>query len=1536
MPELTPNKAAQKPRFVDPFEVQGRPAFVDPFTVQEELTTDKGPFLTAAPEEGVLDKITEFFSFFKDPQKEQAKAVQALVDADALGISPSQAYEYRGAIDSGVELNPTALGLRSTLTDRVRQSWEIGNLQKQQNNIAYRALMSADVKADEAIDTITIPTIEETFVSKSGLEDAARSAAKMTPMMADVAMEGGAKGMALGMGFGGIALLAGQPEFAPAAVKLGLTIGGAQGGFEGALRMEAGGAYVHLRKLKDSFGNAIDRDIARASAFAIGAINAGIEVSQISTLLKTIPGLNKIVSNSIMEVVTSKTVLSKLAAIARAYSGSVASETGQEVAQQGVEIILGELAKTVNNKIKGTDIKHESVGNILERLKDEAVEAAKAFSVLSLPGHVVSGVVEGVKSKKQTDKLVRPEAPEPELVPIYDEVAKRDGAILGIRDDVVVVSDRAGKVSVVQPTVEGVSEVLTEAPTVAKPAVDIEKTEAVENAAIDEFLAKEEITEHTIDQLISDTTPEVTVTPGPTTGELVTEIKSAYLSEDSNAALVPLVEIGKNIWESGKVDFNDFVTELKSKVGDDAWKNVSLEAPAIWDMTRRLKEQQAIAIQDFAPSRSQKIMKGAKSAIRKTTGQEKISTLVREDIAFRESLRQAARAARKAFSEGVKQTKEQAAEVLKETKAQAKQTLKQTKEQARQTLKEMLAKQRESIAKRAEIRAVLNEIMSVRKKLKTYQPEARTSLEPIFASIDFTNMSEKSRVDLQPLKDLLAQRPDLDVDKELSKKLDRVGQVPIRDFTINDLEELRDLLQEYETLSREKLQERTGAIESIQKTKKSSMKDVHVDFKKRINALLGKIDFKGGMSEQNRQDLLALKEFIEREGIPLGIHPRHLAAIERAEKIPFKDFATEDLVALDNEINILAAIGRHKLGYKFKYDEARRESALKSLLASTKNIDVSVKDIKEKTRQDEIRVSIKKAYLQTLHTPRVADMIDGFGDYKGENATYIKTLGEAELAAVFRAKELKVAFMEDVTALGISDVSEESQRNMMINIRHREGALDAVKTLLGKYGLAEIPKLTLQEEGVLKLIQKYTQMHKDELVATFEEINNEIFPEIPIYYLPLKYEKEAHLISDANVKGGTRTTQTFQGFTHKRVKGVKQTPRIDIFNIFDEAVDEQQWYLKMQPVVEDIKQLVFDPRYSLKGGEMAQAWWADELDIVARRGWSNTAKDNPGLRAIRRNLADSILLYKTSTIVLQPFAMFDAMAFINSKYGPLTAAKIIPEVTKTFLVPKYAKEYIETSKVLQIRKGGELAIEESFGKTTKTLRDKMVDFGYSLISKADINTAAGVQKAVENILSDLGSSNAKRDAEFIMELVSGSTSVSYRPHILSTGEAARTWFTFSNFIMNRWGIISHDIVMSGAVKSKGSHKKLLALLSLGVLMMNGESEDKSREIINGFLNQKDYDKREEGFWNVIFNLAATAPFIGPAVSAGLGKGEMAIPATRVLRAGTQGLIDIVKGKPSAKLKGATKASEAVLEAYMGIPGTASAFDIAEGFMFEND
>lgn len=705
-------------------------------------------------------------------------------------------------------------------------------------------------------------------------------------------------------------------------------------------------------------------------------------------------------------------------------------------------------------------------------------------------------------------------------------------------------------------------------------------------------------------------------------------------------------------------------------------------------------------------------------------------------------------------------------------------------------------------------------------------------------------------------------------------------------------------------------------------------KGIAVDYKKKIEAIVSEIDF-AKPSDATLKKLRSLADFIKKDGVPLGINPKRIAALDRLTKKPAASLSLNELKELHDTLNILHAQGKLKAKLINLYEQRIYKRNLAKLVSDTKSFDPPTIGKKGMTQLQQGRVDATRAYFNTLHTFRVADALDGGRGYKGENAKLIKKQGDAATLAQFQARNATIAALEDIAKLGFKTLTDDQQLRIMINIRNREGANDAVETLLKKGNYETIPDLTDQEKELVDMLQKYTNINKDMVAATYEELTGEIFPELETYILPLKYENEFNVLPQELIKPTRgRRTNVEQGFTKERQKGVEKMPRVDVLGLLEEALNDQLWYIHMQPLLTDTAQLVKSPDYQKKAGQLASIWWQEQLDTVARRGWSATAQASPTLRNLRGNLTKAILGYKLSTIAMQPFAVIDALAYATSKYGARAAADVIAEATKAWINPRLAEATIKNSPALSMRLAGELVVEEAMDAAKSNPYGKFTAGAMKLIQIADIKTAAGVQNAFAKILRRAGVDNVQEESEFLMNLVSGSSDVPYRPHVLASGDLSRTWFTFKTFALNRWGITAHDLISTGVVH--GNWKaKLGALAGLIIYGLGAIAEQQAKDAINDTITHRP-PKQRSTIMTALMSFPEQIPFFGEFISALEYSGGVNAPLMQVIENTFTGAKSLITGKkPETKLRGGLRLAESIAT-LLGMPGAAQLADIAEG------
>ena len=724
---------------------------------------------------------------------------------------------------------------------------------------------------------------------------------------------------------------------------------------------------------------------------------------------------------------------------------------------------------------------------------------------------------------------------------------------------------------------------------------------------------------------------------------------------------------------------------------------------------------------------------------------------------------------------------------------------------------------------------------------------------------------------------------------------------------------------------------KAGELRSEIKEFSSPSDKIPVDYQKRLEEVRDGIDL-SKPSADTVSKLKGLREFIAKNGEPLGISPKKLEALTRLTKKSVKDMTSEELTELRDQVKLLQNLGRLKLDLKWKYNVREWKRATQKLVASTVNMDPKATG---NEKMDRAKAETLRYYMETMHTMRVADMLDGRQGYKGENVRHLKTLAQAEDNSVLEHRKKMSEFMEKGKQIK-TDWTEAEMDAMAYHIYLEQKAYDQVRALISAKNLKEEPKLTPEMRKMIDLMRDVVDRNADKIAVVYEEIQNQPFEKVKNYF-PIKYEKEFNLISPATIEQNRyRTSQVFKGFTFERQKEVKKIPRTDLFNILDEAISEQEWYVNMQPKLENLKYLVKSEEYAKAAGEVGQNFWKNALDIIARRGWGATAQSNFLLREGRINLQKAILGYKLSSILMQPMAIFDALAYVSATHGARASADVLGEFSKTWVNPKRAKEFISKSPALQARGGGEEAIAETFEAAKKSGHFYRVytEKGMELLQRADIITASGIEHGVYNALlrNGLSKEEAMKEADFIMNLVSGSNNVVYRPQILSKGEGARAWFTFQNFFLNRWGIIAHDL---GGGLLKGDYKKKLSsLFGLAVLMAGSIAEKEARSWVYRLISGKK-PKSESALATAIMTIPTAIPFFGNLIEVAYANAHgsrmsSAPPVLKVAEDGLRGAVQMFSGKKkSTKLGGASKVAESALTLGTGIPGTSQGFDILE-------
>lgn len=151
-------------------------------------------------------------------------------------------------------------------------------------------------------------------------------------------------------------------------LRLGVRLGGGAGATKKSFELEAGSARQELKQFRDKDGNPLPDDLVNAASIGVGSVNAGLEVFGLHSLLKTLPGADKILSNAtkdtVKEIATNDILKNKLIDLGKKYAEGVSTETGTEMLQEMSNIVADEISKKIAGNYDATPL-HQHLSRIV-------------------------------------------------------------------------------------------------------------------------------------------------------------------------------------------------------------------------------------------------------------------------------------------------------------------------------------------------------------------------------------------------------------------------------------------------------------------------------------------------------------------------------------------------------------------------------------------------------------------------------------------------------------------------------------------------------------------------------------------------------------------------------------------------------------------------------------------------------------------------------------------------------------------------------------------------------------------------------------------------------------------------------------------------------------------------------------------------------------------------------------------------------------------------------------------------------------------
>jgi len=405
------------------------------------------PELTEAPAPSLFSQAKEFFA---DPAKEKAIATQAMVDSQIFGISLSDAYNKRFAIDHDAKITPERAAIRETAYSIFTKNYKTANTGLQRDYLYSQQIYDENPQRQRKIDEYNQAMAEtgEIGLPESRVQDILEATGKTLPFMVNTASNGQWLGLAAGLG--GFAL--GTATLGPeAGIPLGVEFYGAgvtTGSLMYSAQVMAGSNYRELLEFESESGEKINKGVAKFGALASGSLMGLVEVAQMKTLFKSFGGdkaLAGVVSKTLANLSESGAVTQAIVRFGGVYGTTLATETKQEVQQEMIKIVGDELSKVATNYLDGKNIERATTKDVVSQLATTITESIKGLGLVSGLGPAArfGGDIAKVSTAKiDAARIEKAIADEVEQEKVIDEVVTTDEATTeAVREELQSVVD---------------------------------------------------------------------------------------------------------------------------------------------------------------------------------------------------------------------------------------------------------------------------------------------------------------------------------------------------------------------------------------------------------------------------------------------------------------------------------------------------------------------------------------------------------------------------------------------------------------------------------------------------------------------------------------------------------------------------------------------------------------------------------------------------------------------------------------------------------------------------------------------------------------------------------------------------------------------------------------------------------------------------------------------------------------------------------------------------------------------------------------
>ena len=708
--------------------------------------------------------------------------------------------------------------------------------------------------------------------------------------------------------------------------------------------------------------------------------------------------------------------------------------------------------------------------------------------------------------------------------------------------------------------------------------------------------------------------------------------------------------------------------------------------------------------------------------------------------------------------------------------------------------------------------------------------------------------------------------------------------------TENNLEKVQESVD-----NRRNLYERSLLATSITDIS-NNIDKLPVDIQRTIIKITSEIELKKH-TKRLLERLRKTQEYLDRSGTDMEMPRRVLNELGILERTPFEQLTTDQLIAINNQMQQYNTVGRNIMKDKFILEKRSREFVLAEIEKNSVNLDktnpddrlnpfnkeelADPKDIKSFITRSKEKFSLDpdsfvRLRLSLMGVDRLFNRIDGRVNYTGPNYKTFKIPVDKKWNE-WKYAENKIS-QSFYAMLNELKLGQKSSKRIAIHAYNVQRG--------GRAKLLEDRKITAEQIDSIHLNEKEMAVYKF-MRRHFDDLHGVVSDKMAKEYNIIlgKPENYFTMMEDYGVTkplaeefaGMDRIKSVPFGSIKERKEGAHQLLKMDAFQVFGSYVGKSTYFVSMDSTVRRLTKIAESDRYRKAVGENAQRTVLTWLDVLARKGGSliPETKITKFINNLNNNLSISVLGLRITSIAKQPLALLDGAAEIGA-YAFGGVRKIMDPDWMNFMSENSSeiRERFEDPFLEEISHNQFLPKIKNVSmyplKWLDVLTARSVWSGAytKYMDEHNMDVRAVSQNGEPGII--LKNEEAIRYADLVVRKTQASAAFKDAPVFMTGKERqyAKLIMKFQMFVLNRWSYISEDLP-DKMKNNKGAAVRQIVFLALAMLVeqgitnlwniMLGKGKDKKEETL--------LTKGKNVFKSILSQTIQTVPFLGQMISA---------------------------------------------------------------------